>query len=133
MKKWNEIKVGDTIIFSDKFCELDRVKVTKVETDDIPRYISITIDMSFTALGNNKEGKYRVIKNSAFESVTIGVRTLDSCLAGNIYTCPEAYKKALMSSLEYAKSQLEKDFEGIKLALEHNAREIEKVKAIKED
>ena len=128
MKTWADLKVGDTVYFSDEFAELDEMTVVKIEYEEWDRYLRVTVSDG-KAFGGNP-CTFKVIAKSYEKSLSAGQRLKDACLVGVLYVSKEAYKevwkKDLMSQIE----DLEPRKTAIEKKIEHLRADIETVENI---
>ena len=128
MKTWADLKVGDTVYFSDEFAELDEMTVEQLAYEEWDRYLRVTVSGG-KAFGGNP-CTFRVIAKSYEKSLSVGERLKDNILVGRLYVSKEAYKevwkKDLMSQIE----DLEPRKTAIEKKIEHLRADIKTVESI---
>ena len=107
MKTWADLKVGDTVYFSDEFAELDDMTVEKLEYEDWARYLRVTVSGG-NAFGGNP-CTFRVVAKSYEKSLSAGQRLKDDMLIGRLYVSKEAYREVWTRELSNLIGDLEKD------------------------
>lgn len=119
MITFNDLKVGDKVLFVESFCKLEELTISKIETEGkIKGRAQIYCEggMSF----------YVVLKQSKSHSCD----SKDGLHCGYIYTCSEAYKKAALDDIEAERAKTIAHIEKLKRIVELFDKDIEDVKAL---
>lgn len=130
IKKWKDVKVGDTVYFADEFAELEPVVVEKVEPEEWDRYLHITVS------GPSFNGETRVavvVSPSHGKSLNLVCRKMDEMLAGRLYTSVEAYQDIWTKDLNNQLEELEKEKAYIEERIAHRKKDIETVANLKSE
>lgn len=128
IKKWKDVKVGDTIYFADEFAELEPVVVEKIEPEEWKRYLHIFVTGE---VFGGETRQFRVISPSHDRSLSVASRTKHEMLVGRLYTSVEAYKDVWDKSLHEQLEKLEKDRAYIEERIAHIKGDIETVANLK--
>ena len=130
VKKWQDVKVGDTVYFADEFAEPEPVVVDKVEPEEWDRYLIIHV-RGDVFLGVTK--RFRVVAPSHDKSLTLASRVEHEMLAGRLYTSIDAYKDIWGNSLAEQLSDLEKARAKIDRKIDHIKKDIETIANLSAD
>lgn len=106
IKKWKDVKVGDTVYFADEFAEPEPVVVEKIEPEEWKRYLHIFVTGE---VFGGETRQFRVVSPSHDKSLSVASRTKHEMLVGRLYTSVEAYKDVWNKSLHEHLDKLEKD------------------------
>ena len=128
LKKWKDVKVGDTVYFADEFAELNKVVVEKVEPEEWDRYLHIFVTGEVFG-GETRE--FRVVSPSHDKSLSVASRTKHEILAGRLYTSVAAYKVVWNESLHEQLEKLETEKKYIEERIAHIKGDIETVANLK--
>ena len=127
LKKWKDVKGGDTVYFADEFAELNKVVVEKVEPEECVRYLRIYVTGEVFA----ETTMFRVVSPSHDKSLSIASRKNEDVLAGRLYTSVEAYKAVWNESLNEQLEKLETEKKYIEERIAHIKGDIETVANLK--
>jgi len=119
MITFNELKVGDKVIFVESFCKLEELTISKIETEGkIKGRAQIYCEggMSF----------YVVLKQSKSHTCD----SKDGLHCGYIYTGLEAYKKATLADLDLRRAKILAQIDEFKRLVENVDKDIDDVKAL---
>ena len=119
MITFNDLKVGDKVFFSDTFCKLEELTITKIETEGkITGRAQIYCEggMSF----------YVVLKQSKSHSCD----SKDGLHCGHIYTSREAYKKITLDDLAAERTKIIAHLDKLKRMVEAFDKDIDNVNAL---
>lgn len=119
MITFNDLKVGDKVLFSDTFCQFEELTITKIETEGMIKgraQIQCDGGMNFCVVLNH----YKSYTND----------TKDGLHCGYIYTCREAYKKATLDALASKREEILARLDKIKKAVENIYTNMDRVKSI---
>ena len=130
LKKWQDVKVGDTVYFADEFAEPEPVVVDKVEPEEWDRYLIIHVSGD-VFLGVTK--RFRVVAPSHDKSLSIASRVEHEMLAGRLYTSIDAYKDIWEKSLAEQLSDFEKARAELDRKIVHTKKDIETIANLSAD
>lgn len=119
MITFNDLKVGDKVLFSDTFCKLEELTISKIDTEGkIKGRAQIYCEggMSF----------YVVLKQSKSQTCD----TKDGLHCGYIYTCREAYKKITLDDLAAERTKIIEQLDKLKRMVEAFDNDIDDVNAL---
>jgi hypothetical protein len=119
MITFNDLKVGDKVLFVESFCQFEELTITKIDTEvKIKGRAQIYCEggMSF----------YVVLKQSKSHTRD----TKDGLHCGHIYTCLEAYKKAALDDLSAERAEIVAHIDKLKRTVELFDKDIDTVKAL---
>lgn len=119
MITFNDLKVGDKVLFVETFCKFEELTISKIETEGKMKgraQIYCEGGMSF----------YVVLKQSKSHSCD----SKDGLHCGYIYTCREAYKKAALDDLTAERAKIIAHIEKLKRTVEIFDKDIADVNAL---
>ena len=123
LKKWKDVKVGDTVYFADEFAELNKVVVEKIEPEEWDRYLHIYVTGEVFA----ETKMFRVVSPSHDKSLSIASRKNEDVLAGRLYTSVATYKAVWDESLNEQLEKLETEKKYIEERIAHIKGDIETI------
>lgn len=127
MKNWSDVKVGDTVYFSDSFAEVEPLKVT-----EICPFSKVSNLVSVNGECLTSEKTFRVISWSSEKSLDLATRSPDMFRGGYIWPSIEAYKNETNKKLEKEISDLERKMALIKNEIDQLKDNIATVSSIEE-
>lgn len=119
MITFNDLKVGDKVLFVESFCQFEELTISKIETEGkIKGRAQIYCEggMSF----------YVILKQSKSHSCD----SKDGLHCGYIYTCREAYKKVTLDDLAAERAKIIARLDELKQLVENVDKDIDDVKAL---
>lgn len=119
MITFNDLKVGDKVLFSDTFCKLEDLTIIKIETEG---------KIKGRAQIYCEGGMYFYVVLKQSKSHTCDSK--DGLHCGYIYTCREAYKKATLADLALRRAKILAQIDEFKRLVENVDKDIDDVKAL---
>lgn len=119
MITFNDLKVGDKVLFVESFCKLEELTISKIETEGKIKgraQIYCEDGMSF----------YVVLKQTKSHSCD----SKDGLHCGYIYTSREAYKKAVHDDIAAERAKVIAHIDQLKRIVESLDKDIDKVNAL---
>ena len=123
LKKWKDVKVGDTVYFADEFAELNKVVVEKIEPEEWDRYLHIYVTGEVFA----ETTMFCVVSPSHDKSLSAAHRKGENVLIGHLYTSVDAYKTVWDESLHEQLEKLETEKKYIEERIAHIKGDIETI------